>query len=83
MASIRLLCVLFAFVLIFSGAFAAEHDCMGEHCVICALCAGIKLIFALTVCAFVAVAFAFIVSRSECDDAVRFTLVSSKAKLTI
>ena len=80
---IVLLCVLFAFVLVFSEAFASEHDCMGEHCVVCALCAGAKFVFALTICALTLVACIKIVPRSECGYTVRQTPVSIKAKLTI
>ena len=80
---IALLCVLFAFVLIFSEAFASEHDCMGEHCVVCALCAGVKFVFALTICALALAACIKIVPRSERGYTAHQTPVSIKAKLTI
>ena len=80
---IVLLCVLFAFVLIFSEAIATEHDCTGEHCVVCALCSFVKFVFAIAVCSFAVVSYGDIIPRVHYESVVHKTPVSCKEKLTI
>ncbi len=78
-----LLCVLLTVVLIFSEAFVAEHNCTDEHCVVCALAASIKFVFALAVCATIHVTYMHVLPRYECNGSAHQTPVSSKEKLTI
>ncbi len=82
-AAAIVLCALFVAVLVFSEAFAYEHHCTGEDCIVCQAVASMKLV------SFVALVFHFAVvtvlyaPRVEQALIVHDTLVSRKLKLTI
>ena len=78
-----ILCVAFAALLIFSEAFLARHECVDDHCALCAISVSIKLVFFASVSTLVSFRYAFDVPRAELNGAKHFSLVSSKAKLTI
>lgn len=83
MLCIMVLCVTFAVVLFFSEALIARHECIDDHCALCAIANSIKFVFFAIVCALVSVTCVFDMPRAEVNSVKCFTLVSSKAKLTI
>ena len=80
---IVIICVAFAALLIFSEALVARHECVDDHCVLCAISLSFKFVSFTSACALVSLACTIDVPRAELNGTKRFTLVSSKAKLTI
>ena len=80
---VMIICIAFAVVLVLSEAFVARHECMDDHCALCAISVSFKFVFFASVCAFLSLTYAVDVPRVESNDAKCLTPVSSKAKLTI
>ena len=78
-----MLCVAIAVVLVFSEAFVAHHECVDDHCVLCAISLSVKFVLYAVVCAMVCIACTVCLPRVGKSGARCFSLVSSKAKLTI
>ena len=77
------ICFALIFVLVFSEKLTADHDCVGELCTVCALCARVKGVLALLICTVFCISARVSLPHARIACAVRETLVSRKAKLTI
>lgn len=80
---LAILCVAFAVVLIFSEAILAHHECIDDHCTLCAISVSAKFVFLATVCALVSLTYVYDTPRAKLNGMKCLTLVSSKSKLTI